>query len=333
MSKKTSSTNTKKRLGRGLSSLIKSPSSRCDSPPEERTPQGQYQSRPVDGKAPIPLPAGGAPREIAIDQIAHNPHQPRRDFDEARLSELAQSIRQEGILQPLIVTPARPDSAGGVPDKPFVLIAGERRLRAAAQAGLSRVPCVLREATERQMLEWAVIENIQRLDLNPVERAQAYRDYMDRFNLTQDLVAKRMGQPRATVANYLRILDLCDEVRSLVASGRLSFGHAKILAGLTGSPARQVKLARKIVAEDLSVRKLEALLAEATPKAEKKSSRPAPAKPAYVRDAEQRLTEAVGTRVTILPGRAKDTGRVVVEYYSLDDFDRVAKALGLEMRD
>lgn len=326
--------NSKRRLGRGLSSLIKTPTPPADDAGET------YQSQPVEGKSTVAVPSEGRPREITIDQIAHNPYQPRKEFDETQLAELAQSIRQEGILQPLVVTASKLGHDGDPQSsqkKPFTLIAGERRLRAAARAGLSTVPCVIREATERQMIEWAVIENIQRADLNPIERGQAYRDYMDRFGLTQEQVALRMGQPRATVANYMRMMDLCDETQKLVVRNLISFGHAKVLAGLAGQAERQTKLAQRVVVEGLSVRVLETLVS-GEPKASKDKSGktknvPASAKPAYVRDAEQRLTEAVGTRVSILPGRAKNTGRIVLEYYNLGDFDRIATSLGLDLQD
>ena len=284
----------KRRLGRGLSSLIRT------AEPKET----QEATSPVAG-------SDTGTKQVAVDQISPNPHQPRRSFDPAELDELAQSIRQDGILQPLILAPVNHDDA----DHPYVLIAGERRLRAAKRAGLSHVPCIVRQASDQQIAEWAVIENIQRSDLNPVERANAYRDVMDRFSLTQQQVAERMGQPRATIANYLRLYDLCDELQQMTADGRLSFGHAKVLAGLAGQEDRQRTLARHVVAEGLSVRKLEKLVntepAEVKPKAKPQ------AKPAFVRDLEQQLTETVGTRVTIVPGRSKNSGRIVVEYYNL----------------
>ncbi len=340
MSSSSNLSDPKRRLGRGLSSLIRTAAPTAPAAASAGADE-QYQASNdvhVEGsKAAIAVPAEGKPREIAIDQIANNPHQPRKSFDETQLAELAQSIRQEGILQPLVVTASRIASQFD-PNKPFTLIAGERRLRAAVRAGLSTVPCVLREATERQMIEWAVIENIQRADLNPIERGMAYREYMDRFGLTQEEVAQRMGQPRATVANYLRMLDLSDDVQALVSKNLISFGHAKVLAGLAGQPERQLKIAQRVVAEGLSVRLLETAVTGEPKDAgkDKKSKDAAPAgaaKPAYVRDAEQRLTEAVGTRVTILPGRAKNTGKIVLEYYSLDDFDRISTALGLDSQD
>lgn len=301
-----------RRLGRGLDSLIRGEESQAE--------MGTYV-------------ASHEPEQISVDDICVNPHQPRKDFNEAQLAELTDSIRQEGVLQPLMIT--RAEGLSVEVDKPFVLIAGERRLRAASRAGLSSVPCIVRQADERKLIEWAMIENIQRADLNPIERAQGYRDYMTRFDLTQEQVASRMGQARTTVANYLRLIDLDDEVQQLIAEGQLSFGHAKVLAGLTGDAGRQLQLARRVVGEGLSVRKLEELASarEEKPSSDQPTTTQPQKKPAYVRDIEQQLTETIGTKVTILPGRAKNTGRIVVEYYSLDDFDRIAGSLGLNIND
>jgi ParB family transcriptional regulator, chromosome partitioning protein len=307
--------NKPRRLGRGLDSLIQSAPAELDAP----SPEAQ--------------PVSHEPLEIPLDDIAANPYQPRTEFDPQHLNELADSIRQEGILQPLIVT--RSDNLPGTTSKAYILVAGERRLRAARQAGISAVPCILKQADERKLVEWAMIENIQREDLNPIERARGYKSYMDRFDLTQAQAAETLKQARATVANYLRLLDLPEETQKLIAENLLSTGHAKVLAGLSDNADRQVSLARRTVAEGLSVRKLEQLVT-AKPKddepSEPTSTKPA-AKPAYVRDIEQQLTETIGTKVTILPGRAKHTGRIVVEYYSLDDFDRISNSLGLEVSD
>jgi ParB family chromosome partitioning protein len=302
------------RLGRGLSSLIVNSAEL--SAADDRT----YQH--VTGLPPVQSASHGQPQEIPLDQIAPNPFQPRRQFDPEDLAELAESIRLQGVLQPLIVAKGQEGS-----ERPFVLIAGERRLRAARQVGLTAVPCITRQATTQQMLEWALIENIQRADLNPLERAQAYRDFMDRFNLTQAEAAARLGQPRANVANYLRILDLCDEIQGMLTNGSLTFGHAKLLAGLA-DPTRQLRLARKVVNGCLSVRQLESLLADATAAPPAGSGTPHSKAP-YLADLEQRLSQAVGSRVTVRPGRAKHSGRIVIEYYSLDDFDRIASVLGM----
>lgn len=304
---KTSKNNSKRRLGRGLSSLIRT----------VETPQAAPGESNGDPAAAV--------RQIPIDQIAANPHQPRRKFDPRELDELTQSIESEGVLQPILLSEGIENTEG----KPFVLIAGERRLRASKQAGLTEIPGIVRAASRRQMIEWALIENIQRADLNPIERAEAYREYMDRFKLSQAQTAERLGQARPTVANYLRLLDLCDEVRTLIMDGKLSFGHAKVLAGLGGTPRRQLRLARRIVGEGMSVRKLETMAAEDESSGAKGKDSKTPDKPAYIVDLEKRMTETLGNRVTIHPSRKKNSGRVVLDYSNLDDFDRIAQALGV----
>ncbi|MEN6664989.1 MAG: ParB/RepB/Spo0J family partition protein [Phycisphaerae bacterium] len=343
----------KPRLGRGLASLI-SNSAMADAPAAEETlqaaPAGTYApaegfSHPEKaGAVPVSASAsaqtgtetGTVPNSgtvpISVDLITPNPYQPRREFNESDLAELASSIAEQGILQPLIV--AVHDSPGGASGE-YVLIAGERRLRAARKIGMSAVPCVVRTATPQQMLEWALIENIQRSDLNPVEKATAYRDYMDRFNLTQAQAGQRLGQPRATVANYLRILDLPDAIQTLLLGGDLSFGHAKALAGLAGKEVQQLKLAKLCLHKSLSVRQLESMVSQiiagTVPAGKAPSTRKSTSKPPYIADLEGQLTAAVGTRVEIKPARAANTGRIVVDYYSLDDFDRITGALGAKI--
>jgi len=334
------------RLGRGLSSLIsrsvepaavEEPAVAHSYVPAARPPAVADQAQPpVAGTIAVPASAASQDHpgsiaagavEIPISLITPNPYQPRREFDIEQLNELAASIAQQGVLQPLIVASASEPNVG----KSFVLIAGERRLRAARLAGLASVPCVVREAGPRQMLEWALVENIQRSDLNPVERASAYRDFMDRFHLTQAEAAERLGQPRATVANYLRILDLCDEVQRMLVIGHLSFGHAKVLASLASQVDRQQTLARKAIAESLSVRQLENLVAAMGLPRQARKARAGSAKPPYLLDLEEQLTRTVGTKVAISPGKGKHNGKIAIEYYSLDDFDRITALLGLKV--
>ena len=332
MATQSRSTQARPRLGRGISSLISNSVQLGEN-------DGQYQGATDAG--PTPAPGDGAPAEhadavlqIGVEQIATNPFQPRRDFHEGDLRELADSIARQGVLQPLIVT--KSDDADV--DQSHLLIAGERRLRAARLAGLEMVPCVVREATRQQMLEWALVENIHRADLNPIERAQAYRSYVDRFGLTHSEAAERLAQPRTTVSHYLRILDLCESIQQMIASGTLSFGHGKVLAALAGQQDAQELIAKRVIDDNLSVRDLEQLLAErsdATPAEPGIEEDPAagrrPAKPPYIRDLEEQLTQVVGTRVLIRPGRAKNTGKVVIDYYSLEDFDRIGDLLGLKV--
>jgi len=308
-----------------LSSLIGS----SPSPPAD---DREYQH--VTGLPPLPAekrpiavpgPTGGeGPSRIPISQIGPNPYQPRRDFNEQDLDELAASIRRQGLLQPLVVCP----DIGPDAPTPYLLVAGERRLRAARKAGLEAVDCVVRSATRDQMLEFALVENIHRRDLNPVERAAAYRQFVERLALTHEEAAERLSQPRATVSNYLRIMDLQEETQALIAGGALSFGHAKVLGALVEEPARQVALAHRVAAEGLSVRQLERLV---TGPGGAAPSGPGAVKPPYLRDLEGQLSQAVGTRVTIQPARAKDSGRVVIEYCSLDEFDRIAALLGAKL--
>jgi len=314
------------RLGRGLSRLIVNSS---NLPSQQIHYASDEQAGPISSKQPVQVDKLSM-HDIPIDLISSNPYQPRCDFPAEELAELSASIRQQGILQPLIVTSSDDGEAGR-----FILIAGERRLRAARQAGREHVPCIVRQASRQQLLEWALIENIQREDLNPVDRALAYQNYIDRFNLSHSQAAERLGQPRATVSNYLRLLELHNDVLGLLRSGALSFGHAKVLAGLAGKQERQNELARWAVAEGFSVRRLEELIASQSHPSDVSASPPKtlPARPAYIRDMEDRLTQAVGTRVTIHPGRAKHTGRIVLNYYSLDDFDRLSALLGLKEQD
>jgi ParB family chromosome partitioning protein len=316
------------RLGRGLSSLINNTTYASD--------DNEYKH--VTGLSPLPdakqqdrlaQPGSTGPVEIRIDEIVPNPYQPRREFSSQELGELAQSITQQGILQPLIVTAN--DQPGAAAK--YILIAGERRMRAAKLVGMATVPCVIRQATGQQMLEWALIENIQRSDLNPLERAMAYREYVDRFNLTVAQASERLGQPRTTVSNYLRVLELSSDVQLLIARGQLSFGHAKVLAGIVGNPNLQLELAQRAGKDDLSVRQLEGLISVAqAPAKDSPTARVSRSKPPYILDLQEQLTAAVGTRVTIIQGRSKNAGRIVIDYYSLDDFDRIAASLGLKVQ-
>ncbi len=332
----------KRRLGRGLSSLItkSTPEPAPEALPETvPEPVEQAQSASPATKVSQGAPPA-APQIEAIDaetsqdakqqllpveQIAPNPYQPRREFDSEQLAELTASVREHGILQPLLVAPKGENDV----DRPYILIAGERRLRASKLAGMATVPCVMREADARQLLEWAIIENIQRADLNPIDRAKAYRDYIDRFSLTQAQAAQKLGQPRATIANYLRLLDLSDDVQLLLLKGRLSFGHAKVLAGLAGRPSLQLALAGKAAARNLSVRQLESLvIAENSRNPDTPATPKRNTKQPYILDLEQQLTQSIGTRVSIRTGRAKNTGGITIDFYSLDDFDRIIRALG-----
>ena len=236
------------RLGRGLKSLI--------SHPVTVSPELQINAASA-GPAPGKSEADGRYAEIEIRLIDPNPHQPRGAIEPSALKELAASIKSSGVLQPVIL---RPTGNGR-----YQLVAGHRRTEAAKLAGLTRVPALLRkDSTDEQQAEWALIENIQRQDLNPLERAKAYRSYIDTFHITHAHAAGRLGEDRATISNFLRILDLNPGVQDLVARGLLSAGHAKVLAGIV-DVSRQDALANQTVAEGLSVRKLEELIVAGPP--------------------------------------------------------------------
>ncbi len=242
--------------------------------------------------------------EVDINEIDTNLEQPRKHFDEAKLNELAQSIRTYGIVQPIIVQPNG--------DR-FTIIAGERRYRAARIAGLSSVPIVVREFSERELMEVSLVENLQREDLNPIEEAQAMRLLMEEHALTQDELSGRIGKSRSAIANTLRLLSLPGEVRELVITGELSEGHARCLVVLK-SDSEKLALAHRIIAQGLSVREAEALASEAAGKAtvQRKQKKSAP----EIEEAQGALTSALGTRVQIMGDMSK--GKIVLSYYNPD---------------
>ena len=252
--------------------------------------------------------------EADIDRLVPNDFQPRGSLDEARLQELAQSIRANGMIQPIVVRKAA--------DR-FQIIAGERRWRAAKLAGLLRVPIVVRDIVpgERSQLELALVENIQREDLNPIDEALAYRRLADQFELTQEQIAAAVGKDRATIANHLRLLKLPDEVRTEVASGRLSMGHARALLSLAGE-ADQRRLARDVLARSLSVRETESLVKKIV-ESGSPGREPAPPPPVdvHTRAAEDRLKVLLGTRVRIV--RQGTRGRIEIDFTSEEELIRI----------
>ncbi len=265
-------------------------------------------------------------REIPVGAVLPNPAQPRSQFDPHQLQELVQSIRTSGIIQPIVVRPH---------GESYQVVAGERRWRAAKEAGLTTVPAVVRDVTDQQMLEFALIENIQREDLNPIDRAAAYNQCCQQFGLNPDQLAEHLGEDRTTVTNYIRLLDLPESVLAIVRAGNLSMGHARCLLGL-GSPALIEEFAQAAVNESLSVRELEIRVREGkTAGAETPGQvqRQARVKRPLVQELEERFRQALQTRVSITEGRKKHTGRIVIEYYSVDDFGRIAERLGVKLED
>jgi len=250
--------------------------------------------------------------EIELDKIVPNDYQPRKVFDDEKLKELAASIKEQGVIQPVIVHRA---GTG------FQLIVGERRWRASRLAGLKTIPAQVKEATKRELLEMALIENIQREDLNPLEAAEAYKRLQDEFKLTQEDLAKRVGKERSTVSNFLRILHLPKEVRQELASGALSMGHAKALLSLERS-RDQIQAAVSILKRGLSVREAEALAARLKNPSKAKKT----VQSQELRAIEEKLKRSLGTKVRIT-AKAKG-GRIVIEYYTTEELDRILEKIG-----
>lgn len=278
-------------LGRGLQSLI---------------PKKSVGQKAAGDVVDVPQET---PREIPTAKITANPLQPRSTVSRVALEELMTSIREHGILQPLIVAKAE----GG-----YQLIAGERRLQSAKMLGLPRVPVIIRDATRQQQLEIALVENLQRQDLNSLDAAAAYQRLIDEFNLTQEQVARRIGKSRETVANTLRLLQLPPDLQKWVREGKLTEGHAKVLLG-ERDPKVQRQLAQKMIGERLSVQTAATLTRKA-----KRGRRGTPADPAII-DYESRLQERLGTRVRI--ARRAHRGEIAIAFYSDDELDSLVNHL------
>jgi ParB family chromosome partitioning protein len=287
----------KSRLGRGLDALLSA---------------GDSDSPPVGGQA-----------DVRLDQIHQNPWQPRKVFDEEELASLSESIRNHGVLQPLVVR---------AKDDGYQLIAGERRLRAARAAGLEAVPVRVVDFNDQQVLEAALVENIHRTDLNPIEKAHGFKEYLDRFQMTQDDLAKRLGLARPTISNLVGLLELPPEIQEYVRTGQVTLSHAKILKGVA-EPERQLSLCKEVVTRGLSAHGLDTVLKEQK-QAEREAAseesgeprQPAVEKTAHVKGLEDELRQRLAVKVEIKL-KAKDRGQIVIAFESHDDFERLLDAL------
>ena len=262
----------------------------------------------------------GALKSIPIGQIVRNPFQPRKEFRAEELTELQESLSGSGLLQPITVR-RRPGKDG------FELIAGERRLRAATKLGWKEIPAIIKEIDDKAILSLALIENLQRADLNPVEEGEGYYRLAHDFGMTQQQIAETVGKDRTTVANMLRVLQLPDSVRKLLEEGQLSLGHAKVLLGVE-DPARIARLAKEIVSDGLTVRELERRIrGEAPTPGKKRAGRPRKnAQRPEIRRIEDRLRRYLQTDVSLTVGK-KDRGTLTVQFYSADDLERVLEIL------
>jgi ParB family chromosome partitioning protein len=270
-------------------------------------------------------PAAAAPAQVPVEVIEQNPYQPRKTFDDDELASLSASIRSHGVLQPLVVRQ--------VGDH-YQLIAGERRLRAARAAGLAAVPVTVVDFDDQKVLEAALVENIQRSDLNPIEKAQGFKDYLTRYHMTHEQLATRLGLGRATITNLVALLDLPQPLQDSVRVGQLTTGHAKILKGIT-DPARQVAVGKEIIARGLSVHATEAYLKQLAAEPRESANgggggagngAPAAEKTAHVQSIEDELRQKLGLKVEIRV-RARDKGQIVLGFESNDDFERVVEVL------
>lgn len=249
---------------------------------------------------------------LPLMDIEPNKNQPRKDFDADKLAALSASIEEHGVVSPILVTP----TANGT----YKIVAGERRWRASKLAGLRDIPCIIRDFEEKKIMELALVENLQREDLNPIEEAEGYRSLMEAFSLTQEEISKRVGKSRSAVANALRLNNLCDEVKEMLKKEQLTNGHARAL--LTLDAKTQLELAQKIIDNGLNVRQAEALAATAgndkKPAAKKQTN---PLMQKYYKDLENTLSSRFGTKVKISEGTKK--GKIEIEYYSKDDLERI----------
>ncbi len=326
-------------LGRGLASLIPTGPADGDQSSSLGPRMGDAAADVVLGGAPTGNAAGAVYREIDPTAIQPNPRQPRQVFDEESLAELVHSIREFGLMQPIVVRgvpePAPGSDVAGrpAPGAPrYQLVMGERRWRAAQLAGLATIPAIVRETADDSMLRDALLENIHRVQLNPLEEAAAYQQLLDEFGVTHDELAARIGRSRPLITNMIRLLRLPIAVQRRVAAGVLSAGHARALLSLEGGPERQEELAARIVAEGLSVRATE----EAVTLANRADTQPPSAprrKPIHMpglQDVAERLSTAFDTRVTVSLGKRK--GKIVVEFGSVDDLQRIVDLMSTSER-
>lgn len=281
----------KKALGKGLQALL----------PEKKTLVWKVEQ---DGQA-VSM--------ISLDQILPNRYQPRTTFVEAELKELAQSVQEHGVLQPIVVRRKG--------DGMYELIAGERRYRAAKIAGLSAIPALVRNSNDEKALAVALVENIQRQNLNPMEEAKAYSRLMGEFGLTQDLVAQSVGKDRSSIANILRLLSLPKTVQQFIESGAISLGHAKVLAGLSTAES-QLQLAQKIVSEQLSVRQIEQIIGKQKKDRGTKSKKEGPHR---FHNLEEQFRKRLGTKVEVKAGTRG--GQLIIHYFSDDELDRITSMI------
>lgn len=313
------------RLGKGLSALL-TQNVQVKPPIATQSAENEGSSDHLDPQSPV---ESDKVVYLPLLKVVPNPDQPRKQFDEATLTGLAQSIKTDGVMQPVIVRPGKNGT--------YQIVAGERRWRASQIAQLQTIPAIVRELTDQQTAEWSLVENLQREDLNPIERAKAFDNLIRHFGLSHSEVAQRVGVERSTITNYLRLLELPTPVQQYVVDGKLSNGQAKTIAGLS-DPNQQLDIAKKTIVQSLSVRALEKLVGqmnEKTEKGDQASYDPNQittlGKRAHINDLQQQIGQQLGTRALIRPGRKKGSGSITLDFYSLDQFDTFLQKLGVDL--
>ena len=324
---------TRSRLGKGLSSLMAGTVQVTETDQQQEKPDADPETlgpsigTAVDSDEQAII-------DLSINAVTTNPFQPRKQIDPEALSRLAQSIRQDGVMQPVIVRPLVGSATGDA--RHYELVVGERRWRAAKEAGLDALPAIVRDMDDRQVAQWALIENLQREDLNSIERSEAFRSLIDHFGMSHDQVAQQVGVDRSTISNLLRLLGLEPDVQQMVRDGLLSAGQAKALAALARHND-QVAVARRAIQHGLSVRQVEAAVRKLTVagladsaqnEAKEGTNR---GNRSHLRDLEQQINSQLETRVTIRPGRKKGSGKMTIHFDSLDVFDGILARLGVNL--
>lgn len=334
----------KPRLGRGLSSLMNIPVSVTPINNDTNHPASPIAQSPTDQSVkPTQLPTQSSTSTqphpdttvqstadnytlsyISLDAITPNPYQPRQQISDDTINQLAASIKQDGLMQPIVVRPT------ATPNQ-YQLVAGERRWRAAQTANLTQLPAIIHDLTDQQLAEWAIIENLQRQDLNPIERAHAFQRLIDNFHMTHDNIANRVGIERPTVSNSLRLLDLHEEIQLAITTNLLTAGHGRALLPIT-EPNTQLAIARRAIASAWSVRTTELtvrrLINTANPTI---NARIPKARSPHLDDLEQQIAAALQTKVHIKTSRKKGSGSLIIEFYDLDQFDDLLKRLGIDI--
>jgi ParB family transcriptional regulator, chromosome partitioning protein len=309
--------NKPRHLGRGLQSLL--------GPITETTEMDIIETHSNLGSANFPpdKELDDSLLRLSVNDILPNPYQPRTEWNQEELADLAESIKTNGLLQPIVVRRVKHGDQGH-----YEIIAGERRFRAAKMVGLETIPAMVRDADDAQLLELALIENIHRTNLNPIERAKAYQNYIETFSISQTEAAQRLGEDRSVIANFIRLLDLPEQVKEMLMDGSLSPGHARAILSLPTDKLR-TRLANRALAGQLSVREVERLVKLQLAEPKEGQMKTEFVKPPHIKDLEDKMRSQLGTKVIIQARKNGQRGKIVIEFYSLDEFDRITEKIGI----